>query len=342
MKKLIYLMVAMALMSCEKEPKNYVTFSGKITGPNSDSIQIKKGDYRKVIHVNDDGTFSDTLKVQPSSYTLYDGGEYAYLFLKNGFDIHMTLDTKAFDETIQFTGEGANHSNFLAEKIRKEMELFDLDGLISLDSVDLDKGLAEVKSEMIAFYDANKDVDSSIINSGPKNIDRTIDSYRRYIHSIYALKREFPKGMEAPKWSDYENINGEKTSLADLKGKYVYVDVWATWCGPCKREIPSLKKVEAEYHEKNIAFVSISVDDNKSSGSWDQARADWRQMVEEEELTGVQLFSPEGRKSPFMSELKVRGIPRFILIDPQGKIVSPSAPRPSSEELIELFDEEQI
>ena len=145
MKKLIFLMVAMAFMSCEKEPKNYVTFSGKITGPNSDSIQIKKGDYRKVIHVNEDGTFSDTLKVEPSSYTLYDGGEYAYLFLKNGFDINMTLDTKAFDETIQFTLEGANHSNFLAEKIRMEMELLDLYVFIRLDSVDLYKVLAELK-----------------------------------------------------------------------------------------------------------------------------------------------------------------------------------------------------
>ena len=56
------------------------------------------------------------------------------------------------------------------------------------------------------------------------------------------------------------NQNGETISLSDLKGKYVYIDVWATWCGPCIAEIPSLKKVEKLYHNKNIEFVSISID----------------------------------------------------------------------------------
>ena len=84
-----------------------------------------------------------------------------------------------------------------------------------------------------------------------------LDSYRRYINADLAMKRDLPKGAPSPSFVDYENYNGGKTSLADLKGKYVYIDVWATWCGPCKAEIPSLKKIEKEYHGKNIAFVSV-------------------------------------------------------------------------------------
>jgi thiol-disulfide isomerase/thioredoxin len=157
------------------------------------------------------------------------------------------------------------------------------------------------------------------------------------------MKRDLPKGSVSPTFAEYENFNGEKTSLSDLKGKYVYVDVWATWCGPCKAEIPSLKKVEKMYHGKNIAFVSVSIDDDRShGGSWEKANEDWKKMVEEKELGGIQLFAPKGWKSDFVREYKINGIPRFILIDPDGNVVTPSAPRPSSDALIKLFDEENI
>ena len=67
---------------------------------------------------------------------------------------------------------------------------------------------------------------------------------------------------------DYLNYAGGQTKLEDLKGKYVYIDVWATWCGPCLAEIPHLKKVEAAYHDKNIVFLSISIDVKKDYEKW--------------------------------------------------------------------------
>jgi len=342
MKKVVLFIAVLAIVSCKNEPKDYVTFSGKITDKNSDSIVIKKGDYSKTIAVNEDGTFSDTLKVTPDTYTLFDGGEYGYLFLKNGFDIHMTLDTKRFDQTIQFTGPGSEHSNFIADRLRMNEKLFNLDELISLDSVQRVEKFASISKEMNDFYASHPEVDTSITNSGAKNIERTINSYDSYIGRVQALKREMPKGSISPTFEAYENFNGEKTSLADLKGKYVYVDVWATWCGPCKVEIPHLQVVEEKYHGKNIEFVSISVDDPKRNGSWEKANDNWRKMVEEKELGGIQLFAPQGFQSEFIKDYKINGIPRFILIDPEGNIVDASAPRPSSKELINLFNEENI
>ena len=343
MKKIVYLLVAMAIVSCKNEPKDYVSISGTITDKNSDSVVIRSRSFSKTIAVNEDGSFSDTLKVKTGVYSFYDGGESSSVFLKNGYDLDLTLDTKMFDETIKYTGNGAEQSNFLAQKALLQEQLLDLDELMSLDSVTREAKYITIKKELTSFYTQNQNIDTSLVNMSIKSIDPTLDSYKRYINADLAMKRELPKGEISPTFIGYENYNGEKTSLSDLKGKYVYIDVWATWCGPCKAEIPSLKEVEKKYHGKNIAFVSMSIDDDRShGGSWEKARQDWKKMVKEKELSGIQIMAPEGWKSEFVQNYRIKGIPRFILIDPEGKIVSPSAPRPSSDELIKLFDQEHI
>ncbi|UKM64072.1 TlpA family protein disulfide reductase [Flavobacteriaceae bacterium GSB9] len=137
-------------------------------------------------------------------------------------------------------------------------------------------------------------------------------------------------GKPSPKFTNYKNYEGGTTSLEDLKGKYLYIDVWATWCGPCIREIPALKKLENQYHNKNIEFVSISID---KASDFEK----WKTMVSDKELKGVQLFADNDWNSQFVQDYGIKGIPRFILLDPEGKIVSVNAPRPSDPKLIELF-----
>ena len=160
----------------------------------------------------------------------------------------------------------------------------------------------------------------------------TNEDHKKEITESYTKLKTVAKGQPSPKFVDYENINGATTSLEDLKGKFVYVDVWATWCGPCIAEIPSLKEIEKEYHGKNIAFVSISVDTKENHDKW-------KTMVKTEELSGIQLFADNDWKSSFVEGYLIKGIPRFILIDPQGNIVNANAPRPSQVELKDLFNE---
>jgi thiol-disulfide isomerase/thioredoxin len=145
------------------------------------------------------------------------------------------------------------------------------------------------------------------------------------------------KGKPSPKFTNYLNYNGGKTSLDSFKGKYVYIDVWATWCKPCIGEIPALKSLEKKYHTKNIAFVSISIDSENTAGSWENAFAKWNKMVKSKSLTGTQLYA--GEDVEFIKEYVVTGIPRFILIDPKGNIVNSNAPRPSNPDLEDLFKE---
>lgn len=138
------------------------------------------------------------------------------------------------------------------------------------------------------------------------------------------------KGQPAPKF-DYVNYAGGKTSMDDLGGKYVYFDIWATWCGPCIREIPYLKEVEEKYHDANVQFVSVSIDRQDDFEKW-------KTFIKEKDLGGIQLYADGDWKSSIITDYAIDGIPRFILVDPNGKIVSADAPRPSNPALIELLD----
>ncbi|WP_027137603.1 TlpA family protein disulfide reductase [Gaetbulibacter saemankumensis] len=343
MKKLLLFALATSILACNETPKNYATFSGKISNKKSDSIVVLSRTFSKTINVNEDGTFKDTLKIEPGVYRFHDGNKAASVFLKNGFDLKVNLDANEFNSSLTFEGDGAVDNNFLIETSKLQEDIIDLDAMANLDMASLDKEFASIENKLNEHWQSNPQIDTVLTNEFKNNITPMLSYYKKHVSETIALKAELPKGAPSPDFSDYENYKGGTTSLADLKGKYVYVDVWATWCGPCKAEIPSLKKLEEAYHGKNIHFVSMSVDDDRShGGSWDKAREDWKAMVADKELSGIQIFAPKGWQSEFVQNYRIKGIPRFILIDPNGNIVTPDAPRPSSDKLIELFDSLEI
>jgi len=118
---------------------------------------------------------------------------------------------------------------------------------------------------------------------------------------------------------NYADINGKVIVFGSFKGKLIYIDVWATWCGPCKGEIPSLKKLEEKYRKNKIVFVSVSIDKDKEA---------WENMVRNDKLQGVQLWAG-GPKNQLCDDFNINGIPRFILIGADGLIIDPDAERPS-------------
>ena len=167
--------------------------------------------------------------------------------------------------------------------------------------------------------------------------DKELAKYTELYNKINSLV----KGNPSPSFS-YKSIDGDTVSLNDLEGKLVYIDVWATWCGPCKAQFPYLKKLEEDYRAMDVAFVSISIDNPKSEDKW-------RKMVQDKELKGIQLIAENAWKSSFAQDYVIRGIPRFILLDKNGNIISPFAPQPaiydesgnaiSNKEINDLLDE---
>lgn len=124
----------------------------------------------------------------------------------------------------------------------------------------------------------------------------------------------------------YPDISGRVRSMADFGGVYKYIDIWATWCAPCKAEIPYLQKLEAEFVGQGIEFISISIDKN---------RRKWEEYVRAQGLGGTQLWAGDWKNLP--EELHVGSVPRFILIDKEGNWVNINAARPSDPALKELL-----
>lgn len=127
------------------------------------------------------------------------------------------------------------------------------------------------------------------------------------------------------------DTTGKMHALSDYRGKLVYIDFWATWCGPCKGEIPYMTKLEEEYADNpDIVFISVSTDKEAN-------KQKWLDMVKEKGMKGIQLFT--GNLKEQVSEpFHINTIPRFVLIGRDGKLINGDAPRPSSEEIRPLIN----
>jgi thiol-disulfide isomerase/thioredoxin len=154
--------------------------------------------------------------------------------------------------------------------------------------------------------------------------------YKKELSELYSNYKNMTSNALAPDFS-YQSISNSKVSLQSLRGKYVYIDVWATWCAPCKAEIPFLTKIEEEYEGKKIHFVSLSVDRQVDKSKWED-------YVKTHQLKGIQVMADNDFNSDFVKKFNINSIPRFILIGPDGKIISGDAKRPSDPELKKQLD----
>ncbi len=334
--KLSFVVTFLIFFSCEKEKnKDYVTIQGKIENHVGKQVAIKGRGYFKKIKLNEDGTFKDTLKVptDQTMFQLYDGNEYANLFLKNGYDVKIYVDDKDFDETLTFEGKGAETNNYIVKKLLLQKKLFS-PALFDKDENEFDQAIVEIKKKLENFIDKAKGVDSTMI----ANEKKALLGFEKGIKGAYkqkqARKAMFADliGKPSPQFVHYESVDGKKVSLSDFKGENVYMDIWATWCGPCKAEIPYLKKLEEDYKGKNIEFISISVDNGRGypKNSLEASKEGWKKMIAEKDMKGIQLFADKNWESDFIKAFKIRSIPRFLLIDKNGIVVDADAPRPSS------------
>ena len=339
---MVFMKRVLSVMACKNEvPKDFATLSGKIENSNEvKTLKIVQGStYKKEITLADDGTFKDTLKVIEGDYTLQYGDQYGVIFLKNDNESTLEANFNDFTKSIVFGGDASDTNNFSLQSFLISNDYFTEDLVASGTKNDLDIAIANYKAAYQGLKNKFSDVDSTRIANMDRNIENMVRQIEQFMSSKIAMRSQFVKGSISPTFTDYENFAGGKTSLSDLNGKYVYLDIWATWCGPCIKEIPALKQIEKQFEGKNIQFISISVDEGRGyKGNAAEAYKGWRKMIAQKELGGMQLIADNGFNSDFIRAYKINGIPRFILIGPEGTIINADAPRPSSNQLVELFN----
>ncbi|MDQ1770638.1 redoxin family protein [Labilibaculum sp. A4] len=125
-----------------------------------------------------------------------------------------------------------------------------------------------------------------------------------------------------------QDMEGKQVNLSDFKGKLIYLDLWATWCGPCKREFPSFVMLKEKYQD--VVFISVSIDERKAA---------WLKFMQTKEKTAVlQYHADRDLTLDQLIAWNISLIPRFILIDKDFKIVNSFAPRPSDSEIEPLLN----
>ena len=257
-------------------------------------------------------------------------------------DTTMVLGQDYYDALRQYVKEDAD----LADIDEYRNYMIETSHVFDEEGKDIRQFYPKVIAEMnyIGEHFENEKVRESLIHflaftyvegNGTDNITDLQNLYYTYVTSPY-LTEQFKQacakwdkaavGRPSPDFKGVD-IDGKQMSLRDFRGKYVYIDMWATWCGPCQKELPFLKKLEEKYRNRNIVFVGLSIDADK---------AKWEARVKSGALAGTQLYIGKGSK--FQSDYRISGIPRFILINPNGRIVNPDMTRPSSEDTEKILD----
>lgn len=137
---------------------------------------------------------------------------------------------------------------------------------------------------------------------------------------------ELKIGDRVPKFVFRDTANREM-SLKQFKGKYVVIDVWASWCYPCKQEYPALKRLAEEYKNKKIEFVGLSCDTREQS---------WRNELYWGKMNGHQWWIAGDESS--MIAFRVLAVPRLILLDKKGRVMNLKLPKPSSPEFEKILE----
>jgi len=180
----------------------------------------------------------------------------------------------------------------------------------------LDKSLKEASSAS----ERNTLVNTYADAFGNKKYTKIINNSARIIENL-------SKGKPAPLFDAITKDN-KPVNLADLKGKFVAIDVWATWCAPCGYQSPYFEKKAIKYKNENIQFVAASVD---------QRMDNWAVEVKAKSKSVLQLHVND--PDAFYKMYNINGIPRFILIDPAGNLVNVNMPQPSEETFEKLIRE---
>lgn len=349
---LLALMLISTITSCSKKDEGY-TINGNIPGQKDGTIYLEFVDGDKNILKDStkilDGHFTFSGKVEePLRYSIkLKGQEFGKVFIlsnetiafaANKDSIYMAKLIGATQDSIYsaYYKNEFKKIQSIAGPVYKASDSISQNGKVKLtpeQKAMMDKRWADLQTLAdnltYKFIESHKDkiagalvIDDRLVTYGtPEQVKKyyailTPEIQKSYfgkkLKTAIDLNDKTAVGVLAPEFSQTD-VNGKIVKLSDYKGKYVLVDFWASWCGPCRKENPNVLLAYKTYHDKGFNVLGVSLDDKKNL---------WEKAIEKDGLTWTHVSDLKGWKNEAAVLYGVKLVPTNYLIGPDGKIIA--------------------
>lgn len=344
--KLLVFGLLLAFASCKNNDE--FSISGKISNAGDlKKVLLYQGD--SVVDssmLNTDKEFKfRRVSADPNFYNISAGDKNYLIVAQNGDELNFIADLTAVDNS--YTIEGSENSDKIKEfnaisakygKIFQEIQgEFSRtveknpslkDSITSVLMPRFEKNMADYSVEVLKFANDNKDNLTGFYAIGtldPTTYEPELIKYSEEIRSNFpnnkpvtdfiakmADVKKVSVGQPAPLF-ELPTPEGKIVKLSDFQGKYVLIDFWASWCGPCRQENPNLVKAYNTFKDKGFTILGVSLDDNKE---------DWLAAIANDKLAWTHVSDLKRWDSKISALYKVEGIPASFILDPKGKIIA--------------------
>ena len=322
---ILYVLIFLTLLSCTSISDS-IKIEGKVSGLKNQTVKLLKLDLETNEPVvvdsfnSKNGAFEFIVKKEPSYlHTLFINDSIKLPFFVDNSKVKIDGDIKSIES---FTiSSKSKEDNFFREYSQDDF----FDRKIGMDiMLNYPDNIVSVFTAYYQFqiHNISQDTMSLIIDNFSSYSKNSI--YFDYLKSLYKKITSIKEGVLAPNFTS-KDIDGKQYSLYDFRGKYVYIDFWASWCAPCIEKFPEMKKIYNSRDKSKFEILGVSVDVSRDS---------WIKSIEKNKLSWINISNTKGWDE-ISDSYGVKAVPQNFLVDPNGTIIKKNIELNDLKEILE-------